>query len=127
MKTITHLYTGLIIALCIYLATQNFWYSILFISTTTIIDIDHYLYYIFKRKSFNLIKAYKYFNHPNEKETVTLIFHTLAFNAVFFILSFFYYWCFIIFMALMLHLLLDLIDEDKEKRENKKHFRRRYY
>ena len=40
---------------------------LIILSSTVLIDVDHYIYYIYKKKSFNLKNAYKWFIQIEKK------------------------------------------------------------
>ncbi|MFH0936568.1 MAG: hypothetical protein V1815_02725 [Candidatus Woesearchaeota archaeon] len=78
-----------------------------------LIDVDHYIYYVLKFKSFNLKKAYKYFEEYEKKrhfKDVLCIFHTIEFFILLLILSFYNKIIFLIFIGIIFHEILDLID-----------------
>jgi len=90
-------------------------------------DIDHYIYYIFKKKSFNLPKAYIYFRKDlnkklkNNQKPIRLlfIFHTIEFLFVIFLLALIleiFQW---VFLGFLFHMVIDwiylLIKKDNKK------------
>lgn len=127
MLPIFHIIFGLILFILLYLNNLNIFYAIIFFLASFGFDIDHYIYYIFKKKSFNLIKAYKYFrvdlnkkiNKKQKPIDLLLIFHTMEFIFIVFILALFleiFQW---VFLGLLFHMLVDwiylLIKQDNKK------------
>lgn len=102
-----HFFIGLIISLVLY---PLYGLNVLIIFFSSILmDIDHYILYIFKFKSFNLLKANKYF--INHEGTSFLFLHTAEFVILLLILSLYSNFVFFILMGVALHLLLDIRDE----------------
>jgi len=78
-----------------------------------LIDIDHYIYYVFKFRNLDLKKSYKYFeDYPKRRHFVDClcIFHTIEFFILFALLSFYSKIVFLIFVSIILHEVLDLIE-----------------
>ena len=64
-----HLFFGAIFSLILFLFFPQVGvieFSIILLSTV-LIDVDHYLYYVFKKKNMSLKKAYKWFMETEEK------------------------------------------------------------
>jgi hypothetical protein len=90
-----------------------------------LIDIDHYAYFIFKKKSFNPIKAYSWYRENNrkgrslskyEKRQIYFGFHFLHGIEILMITYFLYYiFSYQIFLSIFLgfsfHLFIDIINE----------------
>jgi len=127
MLPIFHIILGLILVVIFYFFGLNFLYAILFFLACFCFDIDHYIYYIFKKRSFNLRKAYKYFRFDlnknlkkgQKKIEFLFIFHTIEFICLLFLLSFvspIFLW---IFLGWIFHMLIDwtygLISKDNKK------------
>jgi len=102
-----HFFVGLIVSLFLY---PLYGLNVLIIFFSSIlIDIDHYILYIFKFKSFNVLKANKYF--MNHEGTSFLFLHTAEFVILLLILSLHSNFAFFILMGVAIHLLLDIRDE----------------
>lgn len=90
--------------------------SIIFISSF-IFDLDHYLYFVIKKRKFGLKEAHSFFRKTHDKKdlklmrTLLMIFHTVEFYLIVFVLSFFYELFLFVFLGLILHAMLDAIDE----------------
>ncbi|MBI2653773.1 hypothetical protein HYX02_03080 [Candidatus Woesearchaeota archaeon] len=113
MKPLTHLFASAIIAAALY--PMFGWKAILVVASGFLIDIDHYLWYIFKHKNINIIDCYQYYIDGLDKEKykknlgILLIFHTIEFLLIMTALSF-YSDLFLLFtIGLLAHYLLDLI------------------
>jgi hypothetical protein len=91
--------------------------------SSILIDVDHYLFYIYEKRGFSLRKAYAYFiNHKkkwknSERDsrktfpTSFFIFHGLEVLLLLFALSFFFKPLYFIFIGFSFHLCLDLIEQ----------------
>lgn len=78
-----------------------------------LLDVDHYILYIFKFKSFDMIKAHDYFF--NEEKPFLLFFHTIEFLLVLLFFSFYFRLAFFVLIGVVIHLLLDIYEEMREK------------
>jgi len=113
MKPLTHLLFSSILAAVFYPIFG--WKALLVLAGGVLIDIDHYLWYIYKHKSLNLISAYKFYinnvktNNYSNVYGILLIFHSIEFFIVMTFLSFYIYFTFIFMIGLLFHYLLDLI------------------
>lgn len=96
--------------------------SLLFLSST-LMDVDHYFFYIYRKKSFDIYKAYKYaLEHKRQIREFGIeadeefpkyfyIFHGFEIILIAFILSFFFKPAYFIFIGFSFHLLLDLVEQ----------------
>lgn len=97
--------------------------SIIFL-TSFLIDVDHYLYYVHKKKNWNLINAYNWFSErtkqilslPKEKRKVYsevfFLFHGFEVLLVLLLLGFFISnFFFFILIGFLFHLFLDIFYE----------------
>lgn len=126
MFPIKHLIFGLIFSIILLLVFPQITilgFLIIFISAV-LIDIDHYLYYIYKKKDFNLKKSYNWFVN-NGKKFLSLskkqrnksylgfcFLHGVEILSLFFILGIFISrYFFFIFIGFAFHLILDFIIE----------------
>ena len=113
MKTWVHFAASLILAAILY-PLYN-WKVILVFAGGVLIDIDHYFWYIYKYRKFNIFQAYKFFLKNMIKRDfssvsgILLIFHTIEFLLIIVILSIYLDFIFIFATGLLLHYLLDLI------------------
>ncbi|MAG08649.1 hypothetical protein CMO89_04195 [Candidatus Woesearchaeota archaeon] len=72
-----------------------------------LIDIDHYLWYMFRFKDFNLKKALEYYKKLDFKD-VLILFHTIEFVVVVFLLSL-YPGLGLLFVGYIIHIIMDTI------------------
>ena len=93
------------------------------LASSVLIDFDHYLYYVFKIKTFNLKKAYNWFSQRKKKHkkltkeqrkqfpTIPSIFHGVEWIILFYVSGIFI-WNPLIFVSLgmFLHLVTDLTE-----------------
>lgn len=85
------------------------WGVWIFIAVNVLIDVDHYPVYVWKFKTISFKKAYIYFKNIKKPDDIA-IFHTFEFLILILILSFFYKIFFLVFLALLFHLILDIYD-----------------
>ena len=113
MKPLSHLMFSSILAILLY-PLYN-WKVLFVLAGGFLIDIDHYLWYIYRYKKFNLIDSYRFYMKNIEVNDFTnvmgilLIFHSVEFLLVMIILSFYNEYVFIFTIGVILHYLLDLI------------------
>lgn len=113
MKTWVHLLVSSLLALLLY---PFFSFRVLLILVGgVLIDIDHYLWYIWKYKRFNPIETYKFYVKNMETNDFTnvygilLIFHTIEFLLAMILLSFYNQLVLVFIIGLLSHYLLDAI------------------
>ena len=94
-------------------------FFIIFLSSF-LIDVDHYIYYAFKKKSIDLKQAYNYFmkneekmlSYPRKQRNQIYgghcILHGVEFVLILFLLSFFSKYVLYILLGVAFHLLLDI-------------------
>ena len=80
--------------------------------TNLLLDADHYILYIFKFNSFDMVKAHDYFF--NEERPFLLFFHTVEFLLVLLLLSFYFRLAFFVLIGVVIHLLPDIYEEMRE-------------
>jgi hypothetical protein len=121
----THFFSGIIIGF-VFLLFGNF--SVveisIFLAATVLIDFDHYLYFVIRKKSFNLKKAYIYFKEKTrnlrllskkERQSFTTgvyVFHDIeALGIVFLFSKIISPYFLFVFLGMLLHLILDWIEK----------------
>lgn len=99
----------------------------LIILSTFLIDVDHYLFYVYKHKDLSLKNAYKWFvkfteerKKLSEKERkkykhIIIIFHGVEFWVILALLSFVHIFFFYIFIGVMFHIFLDMVALTRNK------------
>jgi len=123
MKPLSHLILGIIFAstLLIIFPAIGFTGFFIIVISSVFIDVDHYIYYVFKKGDLNLKNAYVWFVE-NEKKFRSLplrkkrqicpplcFLHTLEFLLIFAVLSFYFDIFLFIFTGFIFHLFLDSI------------------
>lgn len=96
---------------------------LIILSSTILIDVDHYIYYVYKKKDWSLKKAYNWFI-KNQKKFFSLsrkqrnkfytgfcFLHGIEVLLILFLLSFISKYFLFIFMGCAFHLFLDLIHQ----------------
>ena len=111
MKTWVHAVVSLILAGIYY--NLYGWKVLFIIAGGVLIDIDHYLWYVYKFKKFRIIDCYNYFIDGMNKDRVLknlgilLIFHTIEFLLLIVLLSFYNKLVLMFTIGLLSHYLLD--------------------
>ena len=125
MLPIKHLFFGFVFALILLVIfPQISWIGFaLIIFSTVVIDVDHYFYYIYKKKDFSLKNSYQWFMKRREKFlslpwkqrnnfNINLsILHGIEVLVILFLLSFIHKYFLFVFVGFAFHLLLDSIDQ----------------
>jgi len=115
MKIWVHTVVSSIIALLLYPVFN--WKVLLVLVGGVLIDADHYLYTIIKFKNLSIADSYNFHrdNTIQKKfkkiKDILLIFHTIEFLIIMTILSFYSDIFLIITLGIILHYLLDFIDQ----------------
>ncbi len=107
-----HMIIGLIVSLLLY-PIYGIKVLVIFISNI-LIDSDHYLWYIFSFKKYNLFKAFKFYKNRTLRlkyKGILHIFHTSEVLILIIILSFYSEIFFLILIGFVIHLILDAIYE----------------
>ena len=124
-----HLILGIIFSLVLlFLFPQiGFLGASIIILSTVLIDADHYFYYVYKKRDFNLKNAHVWFirkvnkfnNLPRKQRNKFYIafccLHGLEVLLILFLLSTIFQYFFFIFIGFSLHLLLDLVSETQHR------------
>lgn len=101
-----------------FLAPIYGWWILIAFFAGFLIDADHYIYYMFKFKKYNLITSYKYF--MIHKRNHLLIFHTIEFNIILVLLALFVHKIFLfVLFGTVPHIILDLLTTVNNKAEFK--------
>lgn len=125
-----HAILGAIISLALYFLTPiNLTQTIIILLSSVLIDADHYFYYVFKKKSFNFLKARKWFfkkrkiwiSMPLKKrekfKRPILIFHGIEFWFFLILLAQLHSIFYFILIGIAIHIFCDYIDiiQNKDK------------
>lgn len=120
-----HIIFGFIFSVILFLLfPQIEWVGFLLIfSSSILIDVDHYLYYVYKKKDLNLINAHKWFIEHEKKffflsrkeradfYSAFSFLHGIEILLFLLLLSIFSKYFFFIFIGFAFHLLLDIVDQ----------------
>ena len=118
-----HIIIGLIASIAIYLIFNLtiFQASIIFLSSF-LIDADHYLLYIFRKKDFSLINSIKYFKERRRRwlsmrpekrkhhKRAIFIFHGIEFWILLIIIANYINLIWFVLLGIFIHMILDYID-----------------
>lgn len=119
-----HLILGIFLSLILLLLFPGLGFLgvLLIFLSSFLIDVDHYLYYVYNQRDWSLKRAYKWFIKRREayyklpeKEVgkykqIILIFHGVECWALIFLISLIFNPVFLIFFGIMFHLLLDFAE-----------------
>ena len=102
-----HFFVSLI--LCAVLFPFVGWWCVLFFVGSFLVDVDHYLDYVFSFRDLSLKRAYLFYKNYSGHLTVRLnVFHTFEFWVFLLVLSFFYKPVMFFSLGILFHMLLDL-------------------
>lgn len=119
-----HLFFGTIFSLVLFFLFPSIgWLGFLTIfASTVLIDVDHYIWYVFKKKDLNLKNSYKWFVNYHKKILVLprkqrnkvtngciCFLHGIEVLLILFLLGFLYKFFFYVFAGFVFHLVLDVI------------------
>lgn len=82
-------------------------YSLFILVGGVLIDVDHYLYYLFKKKDWNLKRCIKYFDPKRICVDQLHVFHTVEFWFMMILLSFYFKFIFATLVGMIFHQALD--------------------
>lgn len=121
MLPLQHTFLGFLFSLILFLIfpEMGFIGFFLIFFSSILIDVDHYLFYVFKKKDLSLQKAYHWFKRKRQNflklspevrkkyKRSFLFLHGIEFLVLLILLSYFHYYFFLIFLGIVFHLLLD--------------------
>jgi hypothetical protein len=128
-----HIKINLFLGLILLFFIKPAYVLIIFLSSV-LIDFDHYLYYIFKKKRFSLKSAYNWYlierkrfhnlsiEEKKKHRYFIFMFHGLEVLLILFLLSNYYPLLFLVFMGFTIHIVEDLIVASKFKYTKRKLF-----
>jgi len=105
-----HIFFGAIFSIILHLfGLTTFQCTIIFLSSF-LIDFDHYAWFVMKKKNLSLKKAFYYLKTMDKKKPMLMFFHTIEFLFLILILSFFFDIFKFVFIGMMFHSVLDIIE-----------------
>lgn len=137
-----HILIGFILSILLHLFFPHIpiLHLLIFFLSSFLFDVDHYIYFIFTKKSFNLFKSYKYFrydlreiaikNKIKKTKYLLLPFHLIEFLLIIFVFSIFIQFFRFIFLGIVSHIIVDWIYDltlDKKDKKYKRVFSLLYY
>ena len=119
-----HLIFGIFLSLILLLFFPGigFFGVLLVFLSSFLIDVDHYLYYVYNKREWNLKRAYRWFSKRREEyhklpkedfgkyKQIILIFHGIECWGLIFIISLFFNPLFLVFFGIVFHLLFDFAE-----------------
>jgi len=110
----THIILGFVFSYILYWFTSiTIFQAILIFLSAVLIDFDHYLWYALRKKDYSLKKAYFWHKknlHSKNHKPIMHIFHTVEFHIFTALLIFTWQGFLFIFIGMLFHSILDLID-----------------
>lgn len=114
MLPLAHLFLGLIFVIILkFLASLTIAQLTIIFASLFLIDIDHWFVYLFKKRDFNPVNAYRWFlsfQKLKKKPKFLCIFHTIEFFILMILLSLKYQIFQFILIGALFHLCLDITD-----------------
>ena len=119
-----HLLIGTVFVVLLYLAFPSIGIdgAIIILASTVLIDIDHYIYYIYEKGNWNPLKAYHWFRikhaswlrlsreERNKHRGIIFFLHGIETQIIWLLLGIFVHRYFLfVFIGFMFHLFLDLV------------------
>jgi hypothetical protein len=120
------LYGAIVAVFLFFVPFVNFWESLVFLVSTVLIDVDHYFYYVSKKRKYDIKGAYRWFKakeklwkalQPHDRKhyyTGFYLFHGIEWLIIFFLLG---YFCnsifYFIFLGMLFHLILDWVMQER--------------
>ncbi len=115
MLPIVHIIISAIFSFLALFFYNDYLFWALFFLSAVLIDFDHYLYYVYKKRDLSLPRAYEYHKYILEIELdkggqkeILMIFHTIEFFIVLLILSILFSFLWPIFFGCLFHEAIDL-------------------
>jgi len=109
----THIVLGAIFSILLFfLLDISLMNSLLIFFASFLIDVDHYLWYVFNKRDFSLKRAFNWHVKTKDKSKYIPfmhIFHTIEFIILLSILSFFFEIFLFFLIGILFHSILDLI------------------
>ena len=113
-----HVIASVVLAALLY-QSYGLW-VLLTVIAGVILDIDHNIYFYYKKGHLSLRKCYRYYKYVTknrkleEVKNAIFIFHVIELSILFFVLGFFNRIFFLVFYGIALHYILDIIYEMKD-------------
>lgn len=119
-----HIILGFLFSLILFLILNlTFIQFLIIFFSSFIFDFDHFLFYIFRKKSINLKKAYYWHkNLPKNHKPIMHFFHTIEFLFILIFLSAIFPMFILMTIGILFHNILDLIDMIRSKKLNAREF-----
>ncbi len=119
-----HVVLGLVFSFLVFTLSPNIGFTgaaIIFLSSV-FIDVDHYLTYVFRKKDFNLKKAFRWHDNNRGRHKIMHFLHSFEFLLVLGILSIYKNFLLYIFTGFIFHNTLDIIDMHARRMYNREFF-----
>ncbi len=114
-----HIFIGFIMVLILFLFGLDLSSCLIIFLASVLIDIDHYLFYVYKKKDLNLRRAYNYFVRRMEKwrflpakkrekyKKPIIIFHGVEFFLLLIFFSYINPFFYLVFIGIAIHMCAD--------------------
>lgn len=106
-----HALFGILISFILYFFTTITLFEVsLFFLASVLIDFDHYVWYVLRKRNWSLKKAYHYLKDlPKDSKPVMMFIHTIEFHIFTGLLIFFWEGFLFILLGMIYHSVLDII------------------
>ena len=112
-----HVLIGFLFAYVTYWFTSiTIFQAIIIFLASVFIDVDHYIWYVFKKKDLKLKNAYKYLKYKEKLTRKLMLFHTIEFHIFVGLLGFLWAGFYYLLIGMIFHSILDIINLTYEKR-----------
>mgnify|MGYP001590683546 CR=1 FL=1 len=120
----THIVLGLVFSILIYFIFHlNLLQVSLIFLASIFIDVDHYLFYLFRKKDMNLKKAYFWHKGmPKNHKPIAHILHTIEFLTLVMLSAYFWQGFLFILIGLLFHSIFDILELMYDERPGTREF-----
>jgi len=108
-----HILLGIIFSILLYILFKiTLFQTLLVFLSSVLIDIDHYLFFVKRKKEFSLKKAFNWHKKlvGKQHKPIMHVFHTIEFVTLILILSFFWDIFVFVLIGILFHSIIDIID-----------------
>lgn len=121
----THIIFGAIFSILVYyLFNITIFQTTLMFLASFLIDFDHYTWYVNKKKEFSLKNAYFHLKNVKPIKPMMMLFHTIEFLFIVFIISFLWIGFLFILVGMLFHSILDIV---QMAYDNELHYREFFF
>lgn len=126
----SHIILGIIFSLLLYFFMHvSIISALVVLLSSVLIDIDHYLWYVFRKKDLSLANSYRWYkNLPFNHKPMFHFMHSVEFLILTFLLSFIFPVFLFIFLGFIFHSIADILEFAYDGNiDNREYFFIRYF